>query len=347
MGSIPSIPAILGPEIGERVVVADHDSNKGFGPPRSVPRRDAALPLASPTVQYALSVFEGLKAFRDPNGGLHLFRASAHAARLRKSAERLCLPDVPEPLFLRACSMAVEENLSLVPANGRGSLYLRPTLVGCEEYLGVRTARAHQRAGVVTTGAALELRTLRLRAERDFIRAAPGGSGAAKTGSNYAGALLAQKRAHQDGFDDVLWLDAVHHRDVGEAGTMNVFFVFRDQVVTPALDGTILAGITRDCAITLLREMGRDVVERTLPLAEVESRARAGELLEIFGTSTALRLVRIGEIGSGGGSIRPSGGDVAERLFRQLADEQDGRVEDRRGWREPVGEKVLTAAGRR
>jgi len=339
------IPSILGPEIGELVVVAEHDSSRGFSAPRAVARRDAALPLASPTVQYALSVFEGLKAFRGAAGGLHTFRASAHAQRLRLSAERLCLPDVPEPLFLRACAMAVEENVALVPAHGRGSLYLRPTLVGSEEYLGVRTARTHQLSVVVTTGAALELRTLRLRAERDFIRAAPGGCGAAKTGANYAGALLAQKRAHAAGYDDVLWLDAIHRRDVGEAGTMNVFFVFRDGVVTPALDGTILAGITRDTTIVLLREMGRDVVERTLPLAEIESRARAGELLEIFGTSTALRLVRVGEIGlDGGGAIRPIGGDLAERLFRQLADEQEGRVPDRHGWLEPIGARVLTAA---
>jgi branched-chain amino acid aminotransferase len=341
------IPAILGPEIGELVVVADHEASRGFSTPRAVPRREAALPLASPTVQYALSVFEGLKAFRDPNGGLHTFRATAHAQRLRRSAERLCLPDVPESLFLRACALAVLNNVELVPPHGRGSLYLRPTLVGSEEYLGVRTARTHQLSVVVTTGAQLVLRTLRLRAEPDYIRAAPGGCGAAKTGANYGGALLAQKRAHADGFDDVLWLDALYHRDVGEAGTMNIFFVFRDSVVTPSLDGTILAGITRDSVLTLLREMKRDVVERTIALDEIAQRARASELLEIFGTSTALRLVRIGEIGIPGGSIRPTGGDLADRLFQQLGDLQEGRTPDSHGWREPIETAVLSAAGGR
>jgi branched-chain amino acid aminotransferase len=332
---------LLGPELGEVAIVADHagdgeGAGRSWGPLKSVARRQAALPISTPAVQYALSVFEGLKAYRDPSGGLHLFRARSHAARLRRSAERLCLPDVPEELFLRACARAVEENASMVPAGGGGQLYLRPTLFGNEEYLGVRTARAHQFVVVVTSAADLGLRTVRLRTERDFIRAAPGGLGAAKTGANYAGALLAQKRARAEGFDDVLWLDAVRRRDVGEAGTMNVFFAFQDRVVTPALDGTILPGITRDSCLTFLREWGTPAEERTLSIDEIEARARKGELLEAFGVSTALRLAAIGEIVHGSGSIRPGGGSLAKRLRDALADVQEGRCADPHHWREPI-----------
>jgi branched-chain amino acid aminotransferase len=340
--------ALLGPEIGDHAILAEHETSRGWSALRVVPRAEVAVELATPAVQYALSVFEGLKAFRDPRGELHLFRAGSHAARLRRSAARLCMPELPEETFVRACSLAVASHAAMVPECGRGSLYLRPTLYGSEEYLGVRGANVHRFAVVVTTGGALTLRTIRLRVEPEYVRAAPGGIGAAKAGANYAGALFAQRLARRDGFDDVLWLDATHHRDVGEAGTMNVFFAFADGVATPALDGTILPGITRDSCLTLLREWGVPAAERTVPLSEVESRARAGELLEVFGVSTALRLVQVGEIVHRDATLRPRGGDLARRLFDALGAVQDGHAADPHGWREPVTtEQALTATNGR
>ena len=340
--------AVLGPEIGAFAIVADAGSDGSWSELRRVPRASAALSVATPAVQYALSVFEGLKAYRAPSGAFHLFRGAAHAARFRKSAERMCMPAVPEELFLRACRAAVAAHPEMVPAFGSGSLYLRPTLYGTEEYLGVRTAAAHQFSVVVTPSAELGLKSVRLRAERDYVRAAPGGGGAAKTGGNYGAALYAQRLAHRAGFDDVLWLDAAHHRDIGEAGTMNVFFVLRDRVVTPALDGTILAGITRDSCLKLLRERGVVVEERTVPLAEIAAAAGRGELLDAFGTGTALRLVHVGAIQAAIDgreiTITPNGSDFSARLREELAAIQDGSAPDRHGWRERIDlERSATA----
>lgn len=347
--------AILGPEIGAFAIVADHDAAKGWSVLRRVPREEAALPIATPAIQYALSVFEGLKAYRDPAGAIHLFRGAAHAARFVRSAERLCLPPLPEETFVRACAQAVAAHLGetvvregrrvpMLPPHGQGALYLRPTLYGSEEYLGVRGAARHQVAVVVTPASESGLKRVRLRAEREFVRSCPGGAGAAKTGANYGAALFAQRRAQQDGFDDVLWLDALRHRDVGEAGTMNVFFAIGDRVVTPALDGTILAGITRDTSLVLLREIGHPVEERAVSIDELDAAARRGELIEAFGVGTALRLVRIDEIVHDGVAIRPSGGELAVRLRGLLAGVQEGRVAAHPEWREPIEARSFTHA---
>lgn len=310
-------------------VVADWTPVAGWSALRVVPRAEASLPTASGAAQYGLSVFEGLKAYRAPDGSAHLFRPREHAARLRASAQRLGLPAFDDAAFLDACRRAVRVHQAFLPPPGRGALYLRPTIAASEEALGFRVATRHQFSITVTPCADPPLRTLSLWAEPEFTRAAPGGLGAAKTGGNYAAGLLGQLRAREQGCDDVAWLDAHTHTKLAEAGTMNLFVEIDRAWVTPPLDGTILAGITRDTLMQLLRAQGLRVEERALDLQELARLERAGRVGCALGTGTAARLVRIREIRGPHTSLRFRDCGHVARLHALLkqAQEQGGTAD--------------------
>lgn len=305
----------------------------GWSEPRVDAREQAPLPVASGGLQYGLSVFEGLKAYRGPDGSLHLFRPREHAQRLQASARRLSLPEVPESLFLDACRLAVQVHEVLIPPHGRGSLYLRPTLYADEEGLGLKQAAQHRFTVVATPCSDPPLKSLRLWAEPELIRAAPGGLGAAKTAANYAAGLGGLLRARERGYDDVIWLDATERRMLGEAGTMNLFVQIGERVLTPPLDGTILAGITRDSLLALMREQGIDAQERAVSLDELADAERRGVLGGAFGCGTAARLVRITEIGDHWRSIRFGEGPLSAALAARLKAVQEGSTGDHAGWR--------------
>jgi len=327
----------FGRYLGHSIVLATHTANSGWSAPKLLPRDAKRLHLASGALQYGLSVFEGLKAFRAADDSIHLFRPHDHAQRMVRSAERLALPPVDAALFVEAAKLAVRAHADLVPPHRRGSLYLRPTLYACEEVLGLRSAASHAFAVIATPSSNPAGAPLRLWAEPELIRAAPGGLGAAKTGANYAASRLGSVRAQARGYDDVLWLDAPEHRWLGEAGTMNVFAVRADRVLTPPLDGTILAGITRDSVLQLLRDEGLQAEEAPVSLAQLAQWAASGELRELFGVGTAARVAPIREIGYEGGTIVPAGGTLAARLSARLADLQDGLAADIHGWMDAVG----------
>jgi len=294
-------------------------------------------PLSSGGLQYGLSVFEGLKAFRDPLGVPRLFRPWDHARRLNASARRLAMPEMPEESFVEMAWACVRANARYLPPPGRGSLYLRPTLYANEPGLGLRTASCHGFSMLAAACSDPDFRPRRLWAEQGFVRAAHGGLGAAKTGANYAASMLALRQAQARGYDDVAWLDAEERRCLTEAGTMNLFVVLPDRVLTPPLDGTILAGITRDSVIRLLGEMGCRLEERRLNLGQIKSWARLGALREIFGVGTAARIAPIESIDSASwGEVRAAGGTLAADLRMRLAQLQDGRAEDRFGWLAPA-----------
>ena len=331
-------PEVLGfgQHLGPYLVEAPHRIESGWGPPSLTPRAAAPLPVASGATQYALSVFEGLKAYRDADDGIHLFRARDHAQRLQRSAERLFLPVPPQALILQLCRLAVQVHANYVPPHGRGALYLRPTLFAEEECLGLRPAARHRLSVVVTSCSDPRPKTLRLWAEPELIRAAPGGLGAAKTGANYAAGIGGLLRAQARGYDDVAWLDAATHTQLGEAGTMNLFVQIGDAVITPPLDGTILAGITRDCVMTLLAEHGLRSLQRRLTLDELASAAAAGTLGAAFGTGTAVRIVRIAAIGDGAREICFRETGLVETLHAALKQAQEDRRLDTRDWCEVV-----------
>lgn len=325
----------FGQILGPCLVHAHHD-DEGWSAPRISNRENLPVAVASGGLQYGFSVFEGLKAFRDPQERIHLFRPRDHARRLQKSARRVVMPEPDEELFVQLCQLAVQVHARYVPPHGRGALYLRPTLYAEEEALGFRTARRHAFAVAVTPSSDPPQKNVRLWAENELVRAAPGGLGEAKTGGNYAAGILGLQRARARGYDDVVWLDALQHRRLAEAGTMNVFVQIGNELLTPPLDGTILAGITRDSVLRLLRADGLRVVEHDVSLDELSAAQMAGQLGTAFGVGTAARLVQISEIADESRSIRFSDTGLAARVYAALKQVQEGSTHALREWRTPV-----------
>ncbi|MCC2656696.1 MAG: ilvE [Panacagrimonas sp.] len=315
------------------VVRARWSPAAGWSSRQIVPRGDVQVSVASGTVQYGLSVFEGLKAYRAADGSAHLFRPHEHAVRLRTSAARLGLPEVDEDLFIEACRDAVRVHEAFLPPHGRGALYLRPTIAASEEALGYRAAIEHQFSVTVMPCCDPPLKTVMLWAEPELTRASAGGLGAAKTGGNYAAGLLGQMRARERGFDDVAWLDAATHSRLAEAGTMNLFVEVDRTWITPPLDGTILAGVTRDTLITLLREDGLRVEEADLALEELARFERAGRVGGSFGCGTAARLVRISAIRGPRAGVQFRDGGHVLRFSRLLKQAQEGSSDSHDQWR--------------
>lgn len=323
---------VLGPYIAH----AQHGEDGGWHAPSVSARNALPVPVASAGLQYGFSVFEGLKAYRDADGRIHLFRPRDHARRLQRSAQRLLMPEPPEELFMTLCQLAVQVHARYVPPHGRGALYLRPTLYAEEDALGFRPATRHRLAVAVTACSDPAPKTVRLWAETELVRAAPGGLGAAKTGGNYAAGLAGLQRARDRGYDDVVWLDALRHRELAEAGTMNVFVQLGDELITPPLDGTILAGVTRDSVLRLLRAEGQRVSEQSVSLDELAAAQMAGQLGTAFGVGTAARLVTIAEIGDGARSIRFAETGLAARVYQALKQVQEGATHALREWRVAV-----------
>jgi branched-chain amino acid aminotransferase len=334
----PSAELAFGRVFSDHMFRAFHDGQRGWHDAAISPRGPIAFDPAATVLQYGQSVFEGLKAFRLKSGTVALFRPDVHAHRLAQSARRICLPELPAADFLAAAQALVRIDAAFVPSDPDTSLYLRPTLVGTEGFLGVRPSRTAEFFVIASpVGAYWQggRRPLRIWLETEFVRAARGGSGAAKFGGNYASSLLAAERAKERGFDQVLWTDAATHADVEEIGTMNVFARIGDTVVTPPLDGTILPGATRDCVLVLLRQWGVRVEERHLHTGEIERAARDGSLREMFGTGTAAVVAPIGCLGWGDRELTVGKGEEGElttRLYETIRGIQSGAVRDEHGW---------------
>ena len=294
---------------------------------------------ASVVLHYGQTVFEGLKAYRQPDGGVALFRPERNAARLTRSCRRLALPTFPEDAFVAACEQLVRADVAWVPEGEGASLYLRPFMWADEVGLGVRPSES-ARFQVIASPAGNyfsgPLRPVSLWLSQEYVRAAPGGTGAAKCGGNYAASLVAQQEAIENGCDQVVFLDAVEHRWLEELGGMNVFLVLDDgTLVTPDINGTILDGITRDSVITLARERGHVVEERRVDVDEWRKGAADGRVVEVFACGTAAVLTPIGALRWPGGEVLAGTGEpgpVTMALRAALLDLQYGRVEDTHDW---------------
>jgi len=294
---------------------------------------------ASVSLHYGQTVFEGLKAYRQPDGGVALFRPERNAARLVASCRRLALPALPEPAFVQACELLVRTDADWVPDGEGASLYLRPFMFADEVGLGVRPSESARFLVIASPAGSYfsgPLRPVALWLSQDYVRAAPGGTGAAKCGGNYAASLVAQQEATENGCDQVVFLDAVEHRWVEELGGMNLFLVLDDgTLVTPSLTGTILEGITRDSVLTLARDLGHRVEERRVDVDEWRKGGADGRVVEVFACGTAAVLTPIGALRWPGGEVVVGGGEpgpVTLRLREALLDLQYGRSEDRHGW---------------
>lgn len=319
----------------------DFDEGKGWHSPRVFPYGPLAVDPAASALHYGQSIFEGMKAFPARGGGVAMFRARAHAARLARSARRLAMPAPPEDLFLEGVRTLLREDASFMPRAPGTSLYVRPLLFATEPFLGVRPSKQYALVVMISpvgTYFAGPQRPLKLWVEQEGARASKGGVGAAKAAGNYAASLLAAEEAKARGFDQVLWLDAAEHRWVEEIGTMNLFAKIGGRIVTPPLEGTILPGVTRDCVIALCRRMGLDVQERKLALDELRSAHRSGTLEELFGTGTASLALAIGELAFGDErlALPAPAAPLSARLRDELAAIQRGEAEDVFGWLEKV-----------
>jgi branched-chain amino acid aminotransferase len=294
-------------------------------------------------LHYSQGVFEGLKAFRQQDGGVASFRAEAHAARFRRSARRLALPELPEDVFIEAIDRLIEVDGAWVPGAPEHSLYLRPFMIATEVSLSVHPSSevtflliASPSGSYFPSG----VKPVTVWLSANFSRAAPGGTGAAKTGGNYAAGLLAQAQAAEKGCDQVVWLDSSEHRWVEEMGGMNLCFVFGSgpgaRLMTPALTGTLLPGVTRDALLTLGRDLGYEVEEGRISTDEWQSGCADGTLTEVFACGTAAVITPVGAVKSERGSwtVGDGGpGPLSMKLRQALVDIQRGAAPDPHGWR--------------
>jgi branched-chain amino acid aminotransferase len=310
--------------------------------PRIEPYGPLSLEPGACVLHYSQCLFEGQKAFRGKNGKVRLFRPSFHAARMAKGARRLCMPGMPDADFLEAVRTLVKIDADWIPDSRGSALYIRPTLIGTESFLGVRPAEKYLFfiiASPVGAYYAEGFNPVKIWVEEEYVRAAPGGLGAVKAGANYAASLSAFMEANAKGYSQVLWLDAVERSQIEEVGTMNVFFRFKNEIVTPPLGGTILNGATRDCVIRLLQDWGLNVRERALTLDEVLAAYKTGDLLEAFGTGTAAVISPIGELATKTQTLKLCDGKASEltqRLYDEITAIQYGEKPDPYGWVEEL-----------
>jgi len=321
----------------DHMFLADFQEEKGWYDPRIEPYGPLPLDPACAVLHYAQAIFDGLKAFRGRDGQVRLFRPQKHIERMNASARRLCIPELDAELALQSLVTLVGLERDWVPASAGTALYVRPVIIASEPFLGVRPAKSYLYYVILSpVGAyyAEGMNPVKIRVEDKYIRATPG-MGAAKTGGNYAASLYAAEEAHKAGFTQVLWLDATQRKYVDEVGTMNIMFRIGDEVLTPPLAGTILPGVTRDSALTLMRDWGLRVAERQVPIDDVLAAARSGHLREAWGTGTAAVISPVGELAYKGERFVINGGKIGEltqRLYQAITDIQYARVPDPHGW---------------
>lgn len=287
--------APFGAVFSDHVLIADY-ADGTWGEPAVVPYGSMPLPPAPAVAHYGQGIFEGFKAFARPDGGAVLFRPDANHARMNRTAARMAMPEVPASIFIDGTAALVRADINWIPAKPGSALYIRPVMFATGEPLGVRPSDRYRfiietcPSGPYFSGA------VDLLAEETYVRAFPGGTGAAKCAGNYAGSLVAAREAQARGFHNVLWLDGIERRYVEEAGLMNIVFVIDGVVVTPPLGGTILPGITRDSVLTLLRDHGIPVEERRITIDEVFDTHGAGRLQAAAGVGTAATIAPIGRL---------------------------------------------------
>lgn len=334
----PSSELGFGQYFTDHMFLMDFEAGRGWHSPRIVPYGPLPLDPAASALQYAQELFEGLKAIRGQDGKIRLFRPDRHCERMTHGVAQMCMPVVPPDAMLQAIIELVRLDQDWVPSTPNTALYLRPTIIGTEPFLGVRPSRAYTFfviASPVGAYYAEGFDPVSIWIEQECVRAARGGLGAVKAGANYAASLYAAERAKKNGYSQVLWLDAAEHRYLEEVGTMNLFVDIDGVFITPTLDGSILDGVTRSSIIALLRGWNREVQERPVAVDEIESAHAQGKLNEVFGCGTGAVISPVGELGYKDKRLVINGrkpGPMSKRLFEELTSIQQGRTPDTRGW---------------
>lgn len=322
----------------DHMFIMNYDKGQGWHDARIVPYGPLSLDPAAMCLHYGQEVFEGMKAYKAADGRVLLFRPDKNMARLNVSNERLCIPLIDEDFCVKAIEKLVSVDKDWIPTAEGTSLYIRPFIIGVDPHVGVHPA-SHLLFIVICSpvGAYYPegLNPVRIYVEQNYVRAVRGGMGFTKTAGNYAASLKAQDEAEKQNYTQVLWLDGVERKYIEEVGTMNVFFVIDNEIITPSLQGSILSGITRMSSIELLRSWGYKVTERQLSIEEVAKAADEGRLNEAFGTGTAAVISPIGEL-KWGDKVMPINngeiGTISQKLYDNLTGIQWGRLEDTHGW---------------
>jgi branched-chain amino acid aminotransferase len=323
----------------DHMVTIRWSNDRGWHSASLEPYHSLELDPAATVLHYGQAIFEGLKAYRHPDGSIVSFRPEANAERFQNSARRMAMPALPTELFVGSIEQLVSADAHWVPSQAEASLYLRPFMISDESTLGVNRPANHYLYALIASPAgpyfADGIKPVKVWLCSDYVRAASGGTGAAKCAGNYAASFVAQAQAVAEGCDQVVWLDAVERRWVEEVGAMNLFFVFGDKLVTPELSGSLLPGITRDSLLTLARDLGYTVEERRISTEEWEKKAESGELTEVFGCGTAAVITPVGSVKGPEGEFSVAGGQAGEvtmRLRQALNDVQRGAAPDTHNW---------------
>ena len=323
----------------DHMFVMEYTEEQGWHNAKVTKYQNFSLDPAAMTLHYGQAIFEGLKAYRGKNDDIFLFRPKDNLARLNTSATRMCMPRIDVEQVFEGLQELLRIEKDWVPARGEGaSLYIRPTMIATEGALGVRPANKYLFFIILSpVGAyyAEGFNPVNIFVTDKYVRAVPGGVGNAKTAGNYAASIMAALEAQERGFTQVLWLDAVHRQYIEEVGTMNIFFVIDDELITPPLSGSILPGITRESVLQLARDMGYTVTERPITIDEVFEASKKGLLKEVFGTGTAAIISPVGSLYYKGNTCAVNNGHIgtlAQRLFDDLQDIQYGQKTESYGW---------------
>ncbi|MFI7609810.1 branched-chain amino acid aminotransferase [Nonomuraea terrae] len=330
---------VFGKVFTDHMISIDFTEGRGWHDARLMPYGPLALEPATSVFHYGQEIFEGMKAYRQSGGSIVTFRPYANAARFNRSAVRLAMPELPEETFVESLELLVQTEREWVPTPEGHSLYLRPFMIATQPGLGVNYPSKTYKYMVIASPAASYfaggIKPVSVWLSTEYTRAAPGGTGEAKCGGNYAAAFVAQRQAVEQGCDQVVWLDAHERRYVEEMGGMNLFFVFGDKLVTPALTGSLLAGITRDSILTLAGELGLEVEERLVTVDEWEAGCASGELTEVFACGTAAIVTPVGSVKGADRSWTigdGSPGEVTMRVREELIGIQYGTRPDPHNW---------------
>ena len=322
----------------DHMFIMNYDKGQGWHDARIVPYAPLELSPAAMCLHYAQEVFEGLKAYRTAEGSVQLFRPEENFKRLNVSNERLVIPQIDVDFCIEALDKLVSIEKDWVPHTDGASLYIRPFIIACDPFLGVRPADSYMFIIILSPSGAYYstgLNPVSIYVESNYVRAVKGGMGFTKTGGNYAASLIGQDEAHKQNYSQVLWLDGIEKKYIEEVGAMNIFFVIDGEVVTPALQGSILSGITRKSSIELCRSWGLKVSEKRITIQEVADAYDAGKLQEVFGTGTAAVISPVGTLKWGDKVMTINNnkiGEISQKLYDTMTGIQYGKIADKFNW---------------
>jgi branched-chain amino acid aminotransferase len=312
-----------------------HYENGEWGQPEILPFDNLSLSPATTFFHYGQAIFEGVKAYKDAKGNPMIFRPYDNWKRMNRSAKRMAMPDVPEDIFVEGMKALVDMDRDWIPTSDGTSLYIRPFMIATDEFIGVKPAEKFTFLIITSPAGPYYAKPVSIYVQDEYVRAFPGGIGYTKAAGNYGASMYPTMKIREMGYDQILWTDGFEHKYVQEIGTMNVFFVIGDKVVTPDPNDTILEGVSRDSVITLLREHGMTVEERPLSIDEIADAYKAGNLKEAFGTGTAASIAPISELTYHDNHMKfppVESWEVANWLKKELGDIRYGRKTDNHGW---------------